>query len=160
MENILSALSPPHVSAASSASISLDNDNSKVFLPGNINVKSSIILESSDKVKPITSQFSSIFDLPTDDPAKNAQSNVNQTNSISSEHKKICLEKPESREKKTPSPKLKETWLLNQTPKQIELKKFETLTPLRIPKITIKDNFMNELPSKSKESKFSTCQLD
>merc|ERR1712128_419420 len=51
------------------------------------------------------------------------------------------------------SPKLKETWLVNPIPKPKESKLYEIpITPLRIPKITIKDNFRNELPPKNKES--------
>ena len=113
-------------------------------------------LSQTDESKSSSSKFSSIFDLPPDIPSKvSLQSNVetNTSKSKAVEQKRLSLDKPESREKKTPSPKLKETWLVNPIPKQKETKVYESpATPLRIPKITIKNNFRNELPPKNKES--------
>merc|ERR1712025_686902 len=147
MENILSALSPPSTSTSSTQNIPLPFGTSNNLTHENTQSNSSEILSNTEKRKPPNSKFSSIFDLPTDSiPSNVGVCNTSKTDGISLEHNKSGLEKPEPREKKTPSPKLKETWLVNQTPKQKERKKCDAQTPLRIPKITIKDNFRNELP--------------
>merc|ERR1712130_31310 len=160
MENILSALSPPSTSTSSTQNIPLPFGTSNNLTHENTQSNSSEILSNTEKGKPPNSKFSSIFDLPTNSiPSNVGLGNTSKTDGISLEHKKSGLEKPEPREKKTPSPKLKETWLVNQTPKQKERKKCDAQTPLRIPKITIKDNFRNELPPKNKESNFSTPPL-
>ena len=102
--------------------------------------------------RPNSLQFLTCPDIPS---KVSLQSNVetNTSKSKAVEQKRLSLDKPESREKKTPSHKLKETWLVNPIPKQKETKVYESpATPLRIPKITIKNNFRNELQPKNKES--------
>merc|ERR1711915_420062 len=100
--------------------------------------------------------FSSIFDIPAEKEISQGITPVMisplKAKLISKKDpKRSSLDKPESREKKTPSPKLKETWLVNPVPKLKESRVESPISPIRIPKITIKDNFRNELPPKQKD---------
>ena len=163
LENILSALSPPSISTPPVLHVpslfeekGIDNGY-KASVDGNkLSKMDTTSLSQTDESKSSSSKFSSIFDLPPDIPSKvSLQSNVetNTSKSQTVQQKRLSLDKPESREKKNPSPKLKETWLVNPIRKQKETKVYESpATPLRIPKITIKNNFRNELQPKNKES--------